>query len=102
MANWLQRTVNVPDVIDVLIQRFGDDQIDTLTSTENYADAQAVLALGFNQAIEKTNLSRRRKQAAVQAMFDDLMTAASIVYLLGYQAKEDEATSLEGVKTYAP
>ena len=88
--NWLQRTMNTSDVIDDLLCYYGQEKIDEITSTEAYKDAQAALALAMSAGLDKTKLSRGKRKGAGIAMMDDLMTGTAVVFMLGYQARENE------------
>lgn len=82
--NWLQKTIETPRVIDGLIARYGKERIDELTSGETFKDAAAAMALALSEALDQTNLSRRKRRAAGIAMIDAIMTGASVVFLLGH------------------
>jgi hypothetical protein len=88
--NWLQRTIGTPDVLDRLQTAYSEEQIEAITSTEQYKDAQAALATALSLALDDTKLSRGKRRQAGKAMIDKLMTGCAAVFLLGYEQGQQE------------
>lgn len=94
--NWLQKTIEVSDVIDRLIAKYTPEGINEITSGEEYQYAQAAIALALNEALNKTNLTDRKKRKAGHEMIGDLMNGLTVAFMLGYDcAKNREKADAE-------
>lgn len=89
--NWLQKTVDVPGVVDDLLARYGPEQIDSITSSEQYELAQAALALALNDGLGEMGVPQRKRRRAAQPLFDKLLNGLPVTFMLGYdQARKEQ------------
>lgn len=86
--NWLQRTVGIGEVVDRLRAAYTDEGINEITSGNEYKDAQAAIALALNEALDKTNLTDRKKRRMGKEMLDTLMGGVAVVFMLGYDCAQ--------------
>ena len=93
MSEWLERTVDAPNILDRLVERFGKERINEIEQTDTYKDAQAVMAMALSMALDKTKLSRGKRRQVGSAILGDVMTGAISVFLLGYTLSEKENTT---------
>lgn len=91
MDNWTQKTVDVPAAVDDLMARYGPEQIDSITSGDVYKLAQAALALALNDGLNATGGTRRKARRAAGPLFDKLLNALPVIFMLGYdQARKEQ------------
>jgi len=92
--SWLQRTADVPAVIDDLMARYGTEQIESITASEQYEIAKAALALALNMGLDATGGTNRKRRRAAAPLFDKLLNALPVVFMMGYdQAKQESGNA---------
>ena len=96
--NWLQRTAEVPATADDLLEHYGVEQIDSITRGKSYELAKATLALALNDGLDATGGTSCKKRRAAGPLFDHLLNAVAVVYMLGYdQAKRENGNAPQAV-----
>jgi len=94
MAKWLEKTGDVSEAVDDLLARYGTEQIDSITSSEQYLLAQATLALALNEALNAAGGTDRKKRRAAGPLFDKMLNGLPVIFMLGYdQAKKEEGNA---------
>jgi hypothetical protein len=98
-VRWLERTIEAQKIPTELLERFGGDYIEQVCSGELYEQAQAVMALALDTAIEGTDINTRKKKRIGPQMIDWVLNGAAVVFMLGYlQAKEGKSGGNDGEK----
>ena len=88
--DWLQKTADVPAVIDDFMARYGTEQIESITGGEPYEIAKAALALALNLGLNEIGGTGRKRRRAAPRLFDQLLNALPVIFMLGYdQAKQE-------------
>lgn len=83
--------MDVPAAVDDLMARYGTEQIDSITSSEQYELAKATLALALNDALNASGGTTRKKRRAAAPLFDKLLSGAAVIFMLGYdQARREQ------------
>ena len=59
-TNWLERTLEAKSIPNNLLERFGGEYIEKVCSGELYEQAQAIMALALDSAIEGTDINTRK------------------------------------------
>ena len=88
--SWLQKTIDVPGVIDDLMARYGPEQIDSITSSEQYELAKATLALALNDGLGEMGGTSRKRRRAARPLFDRLLNGLPVIFMLGYDQARKE------------
>jgi hypothetical protein len=88
--DWLQRTADVSGAVDDLLARYGEEQIDSITSSDQYELAKATLALALNDGLNAAGGTSRKRRRAAGPLFDKMLNGLAVIFMLGYdQAKRE-------------
>jgi hypothetical protein len=87
--NWLEKVGDVKPESEKLRERFGDD-LERICSGDRFDLAQAAMMVGLNAAIDRTNMSPRKRRRVAEAMTEEAVSAMYVVYVMGYAARMDE------------
>ena len=91
---WLEKVIDVGPTVNDIMARYGTEQIDAISSSEQYKIAQAALALALNEGLNRMGGATRKKRRASTPLFDELLNALPVVFMLGYdQARKEQGNA---------